>query len=381
MGAGERRVDIKKDVLEKAKLDEITTDLKSSLEKVTKDLHKAEEDLKEARTAAVSDPMTQMTRVVSQSLARNSIFMSSPTTEAIGLAMKTGNVNSEVLEKEKEDPGRTATESELEAEKKLNLGAEITKAIIDSSIPSTNPGSGAKQMENVFMDYKYDSPVNRADKSEWQIQTDPIGLDILADVNILSIAGKEAKALEIETICSLEVVHRIPRTSEETATDSAVLAGINTTNISVHRARPHNVTATIPCVSIITVVPVTVAAPPPSLAPSTTPPTTSPSLPKSNKGSFISKEDLKSFDMTMMNSEDVCRKKSLTDSIYEMARKKVASAFDPLKSFFVLVLFAAIMCDLDHSVDNTEQSVYEPDRTSQQGLALRSGPEGAGALL
>ncbi len=265
--------------------------------------------------------MTQMTRLVSHNLARNSIFMSSPTAEAIGLAVKTGNVQSEALEKvEKEESARSDSE---ETEKKANINAstnldvEIKRTLSSTLVsPTIAP---LKFADSVFIDYKYSSPVNRTYTGiDVPVQTDSfLPLEnkkehlAFSDTESVSFFGEKRKmtALISETAFGLEVAPcRKIKMESQTGTDAATLMGVNTANISAFRSHTKNTIAAVPGVDIIP------AAPKPL-----------------DKSSVVPREEAKVAPVAVRAD----RKVSLTEC--ELARRNAEGSFDHLKSFFVLV--------------------------------------------
>ena len=123
---------------EKAKLDELNTDLKEELERVKVKLSATEKELNDIRTTDVSDSKVHMNRIVSQNLARNSIYMSGG--EEIKNEGKSERVDTEPDKSESEMKRENTLESVL-----INFLEEETGEAQEPSPVHSLP---------VFMDYK-----------------------------------------------------------------------------------------------------------------------------------------------------------------------------------------------------------------------------------
>ena len=321
---------MKKCQLEKAKMDEVNTDLKTDFDKAREELKVAEQKLEEAKTASVSDPTIHMTRLVTHNLARNSMIVSSPERLALDIAIKTGNIKSEALVEKQQEVTKKACKEE--AKKQIEESAEMIRLLpvedkepetaqsLESEIKATlNLAEEVKEDNDlspigspidslpIFLDYKY--------KRKGKTGFAAITLETILDVSVLNIdaANVKQKLLDIEnSISSLELVFNKNRAEIGIFTDSPILSSVNICNLSLHKTKTINTFFAGEEINIIAM-----------------------ATPEKRK---LSKEELKGETALSTSREDSFKANSFSGSFHDSSRRKLATSFDPMKSFFILVI-------------------------------------------
>eukprot|EP00826_Nyctotherus_ovalis_P030909 TRINITY_DN2467_c0_g3_i3.p1 TRINITY_DN2467_c0_g3~~TRINITY_DN2467_c0_g3_i3.p1 ORF type:complete len:409 (-),score=140.90 TRINITY_DN2467_c0_g3_i3:227-1453(-) len=196
-------LDLKRAKFEKAKMDELNTDLKEELEQLKEKLTKSKQELDDIKTTS---PQMKLNRVVSQNLALNSMFMS----EAEEL--KSGRKMSRV---DNENEGETKKESTLETELMQFIKEETGETHEPSPVHSLP----------VFMDYKYDNQmhIEEKDSEEFGIQ-----------VNLL----RHIPELISDTCIRLSIIKMYKRLEKGTVTETVKLLAFKAFEITIESIKP-----------------------------------------------------------------------------------------------------------------------------------------------
>lgn len=174
------------------KLNTKNEDLIEENKELQEELNKKEEELNAARTSEVSNPQIQMSRIVTQSLARNDLNMRRPSVDVTEMAPQI-----QILKQEKLDPVKSESESDTE-EKKENLADEI-KEVIDPS----------KNINSTFTSYDFKSQTKSAlfTTSEAQdCQTEQQSLIEIVGLGPLSLMKKLQSLVVSENIGEIEII-------------------------------------------------------------------------------------------------------------------------------------------------------------------------------
>ncbi len=234
---------------ERAKITATNVDLRAELDKTLLALKEKDRLLALAQSSAVSNPQTQMTRVLEQNLARNSMFMTAAPAIHTTLVSQGVRRTSEDVEG---DAAQSNSDGNSDEEKNGSLAAELQESLQASlgatkDIVSTPPGNLPG-----FLNYKYSNlrkSISFKPAQELEMQT-VCGFESITE-SVITVNYPKERRLEVMLSCSLNVVRTVSRANFDAGTELQPLVAVNISNINVARQRVPLSTATAGEVNIL----------------------------------------------------------------------------------------------------------------------------------